>query len=218
MERCKEGNSALITDRRNRKIFPDELDPALPAMKTWGLSDAWQKRSATPRRKTWTLTSQAEAAWLKPATTKADERQTRHAGQKRGLNRRARRDSPCEGAPHGAVLSVCQRQLPPGKGRRATGTAVGRVCFNTAMTGYQEILTDPSYAGQIIAFTFPHIGRTAPHRRHLEGDPSYGIGARPRSSALPSPESSNYRATLDLSEWLKASRHRRDLRHRHAPA
>src|SRR3546814_11476739 len=45
-----------------------------------------------------------------------------------------------------------------GKGFGAVGSAVGEVCFNTAMTGYQEIMTDPSYAGQIVSFTFPHIG------------------------------------------------------------
>ena len=54
------------------------------------------------------------------------------------------------------------------QGLGATGSAVGEVCFNTAMTGYQEILTDPSYAGQIITFTFPHIGNVGANREDTE--------------------------------------------------
>ena len=55
-----------------------------------------------------------------------------------------------------------------GFGLGATGTAVGEVCFNTAMTGYEEILTDPSYAGQIITFTFPHIGNVGTNEDDIE--------------------------------------------------
>ena len=57
-----------------------------------------------------------------------------------------------------ALLVLADGTVLEGFGFGATGHAVGEVCFNTAMTGYQEILTDPSYAGQIITFTFPHIG------------------------------------------------------------
>ncbi|MFP6755756.1 MAG: carbamoyl-phosphate synthase domain-containing protein, partial [Alphaproteobacteria bacterium] len=57
-----------------------------------------------------------------------------------------------------AVLVLADGTIFQGQGVGAVGTAVGEVCFNTSITGYQEILTDPSYAGQIIAFTFPHIG------------------------------------------------------------
>ncbi|MGB5184441.1 MAG: carbamoyl-phosphate synthase domain-containing protein, partial [Xanthobacteraceae bacterium] len=57
-----------------------------------------------------------------------------------------------------ALLILADGTVLEGQGFGATGHAVGEVCFNTAMTGYQEILTDPSYAGQIITFTFPHIG------------------------------------------------------------
>ncbi len=55
-----------------------------------------------------------------------------------------------------------------GQGFGAEGEAVGEVCFNTAMTGYQEILTDPSYAGQIVTFTFPHIGNVGTNDDDLE--------------------------------------------------
>ncbi|MGB6230816.1 MAG: carbamoyl-phosphate synthase domain-containing protein, partial [Litorimonas sp.] len=59
-----------------------------------------------------------------------------------------------------AVLVLASGEAFHGHGIGATGEAVGEVCFNTAMTGYQEILTDPSYAAQIVTFTFPHIGNT----------------------------------------------------------
>ena len=55
-----------------------------------------------------------------------------------------------------------------GRGLGATGKAVGEVCFNTSMTGYQEIMTDPSYAGQIITFTFPHIGNVGANPEDIE--------------------------------------------------
>src|ERR1700739_1128674 len=55
-----------------------------------------------------------------------------------------------------------------GKGIGAAGQAVGELCFNTSMTGYQEILTDPSYAGQIITFTFPHIGNVGANSEDIE--------------------------------------------------
>ena len=61
-----------------------------------------------------------------------------------------------------------RRHRHRGQGLGATGSAVGEVCFNTAMTGYQEILTDPSYAGQIITFTFPHIGNVGANREDTE--------------------------------------------------
>ena len=60
--------------------------------------------------------------------------------------------------PATALLVLASGKTFEGQGFGATGDAVGEVCFNTAMTGYQEILTDPSYAGQIVTFTFPHIG------------------------------------------------------------
>ena len=72
---------------------------------------------------------------------------------------RAREAPPWTDEAPTALLVLADGTVIEGKGAGATGTAVGEVCFNTAMTGYQEILTDPSYAGQIITFTFPHVGR-----------------------------------------------------------
>jgi carbamoyl-phosphate synthase small subunit len=78
--------------------------------------------------------------------------------------------------------------------------AVGEVCFNTAMTGYQEILADPSYAGQIIAFTFPHIGIVGANEEDIEAITPAVRGLVVRAHAE-SP--SNYRASLTLDRWLK---------------
>jgi carbamoyl-phosphate synthase small subunit len=94
-----------------------------------------------------------------------------------------------------------------GTGLGATGSAVGEVCFNTAMTGYQEILTDPSYAGQIIAFTFPHIGNVGTNREDLETKTlPPGMGARGCVLKAPITDPSNYRATGGLDDWLKERR------------
>src|SRR3569833_20765 len=104
-----------------------------------------------------------------------------------------------------AVLVLADGTVLEGFGLGATGQATGEVCFNTAMTGYEEILTDPSYAGQIITFTFPHIGNVGTNEEDIE---SVNMAARPGAcggilhSAITSP--SNYRATRNLSEWLKA--------------
>ncbi len=90
-------------------------------------------------------------------------------------------------------------------GLGAVGTAVGEVCFNTAITGYQEILSDPSYAGQIITFTFPHIGNVG---ANLEDTETSNLAARSgvRGCILRADvsEPSNYRATEHLDQWLKA--------------
>src|SRR3990170_282004 len=79
-------------------------------------------------------------------------------------------------APTG-LLVLADGTVIAGKGAGAGGIAVGEVCFNTAMTGYQEILTDPSYAGQIITFTFPHIGNVGTNPEDLESA-SLAEGAR----------------------------------------
>src|SRR5258708_10468210 len=67
-----------------------------------------------------------------------------------------------------AALVLADGSVFWGRGIGATGRAVGEVCFNTSMTGYQEILTDPSYAGQIITFTFPHIGNVGTNPEDVE--------------------------------------------------
>jgi carbamoyl-phosphate synthase small subunit len=88
-----------------------------------------------------------------------------------------------------------------GRGAGAAGSAVGEVCFNTATTGYQEILTDPSYAGQIIAFTFPHIGNVGTNREDVETATPVARGLVLRT---PITGPANYRATQSLDAWLKS--------------
>jgi len=92
-----------------------------------------------------------------------------------------------------------------GQGLGATGSAVGEVCFNTAMTGYQEILTDPSYAGQIITFTFPHIGNVGTNREDTETS-NLAMRSGVRGCVLRADVTgpSSYRATEPLGPWLKA--------------
>ena len=88
-----------------------------------------------------------------------------------------------------------------GKGVGAAGTAIGEVCFNTSMTGYQEILTDPSYAGQIITFTFPHIGNVGANPEDIETLTPAARGLVLRADiTLPA----NYRAAQHFDAWLKS--------------
>jgi carbamoyl-phosphate synthase small subunit len=104
-----------------------------------------------------------------------------------------------------ALLVLADGTVLEGMGIGATGHAVGEVCFNTAMTGYEEILTDPSYAGQIITFTFPHIGNVGTNEEDIE---TINLAATPGAcgvvlhSAPTAP--SNYRATRHLDQWLKS--------------
>ncbi len=91
-----------------------------------------------------------------------------------------------------------------GIGVGAHGEAVGEVCFNTAMTGYQEILTDPSYAAQIITFTFPHIGNVGVNAEDIENSsPAAATAARGAIFRCEITSPSNYRAQLDFPAWLK---------------
>src|SRR5438552_11717168 len=104
-----------------------------------------------------------------------------------------------------ALLVLADGTLLEGFGLGATGSAVGEVCFNTAMTGYQEILTDPSYAGQIITFTFPHIGSVGTNTEDTEtSNLTARSGVRGCILRAPITESSNYRAGEHLDRWLKA--------------
>lgn len=88
-----------------------------------------------------------------------------------------------------------------GKGIGATGASVGEVCFNTSMTGYQEIITDPSYAGQIITFTFPHIGNVGTNPEDIETKTPAARGVVIRLDVT---EPSNWRAAQHLDGWLKS--------------
>lgn len=104
-----------------------------------------------------------------------------------------------------AVLVLADGTVIKGSGVGATGTAPGEVCFNTAMTGYQEILTDPSYAAQIITFTFPHVGNVGANTDDIETSnlaASSGVRGCVLRASITDP--SNYRAMQHLDEWLKS--------------
>ena len=104
-----------------------------------------------------------------------------------------------------ALLVLADGTVIEGFGLGASGHAVGEVCFNTAMTGYQEIMTDPSYAGQIITFTFPHIGNVGVNNEDIETvNMAASAGARGVILQAPVTDPSNYRATQNLDAWLKA--------------
>src|SRR6478609_7528679 len=89
-----------------------------------------------------------------------------------------------------------------GRGFGAEGQAVGELCFNTAMTGYQEVMTDPSYARQIIAFTFPHIGNVGANEEDVEAGEAHALGCLVRE-AVTSP--SNFRSAQDFPSWMAAT-------------
>ena len=99
-----------------------------------------------------------------------------------------------------AALALADGTVFRGRGLGAQGEAVGEICFNTAMSGYQEILTDPSYAGQIITFTFPHIGNVGTNEDDLESGSPAALGLVLRADVT---EPSNWRAVQHLERWLE---------------
>jgi carbamoyl-phosphate synthase small subunit len=104
--------------------------------------------------------------------------------------------------PEGAtgVLVLASGDVVWGRGFGAEGQAVGEVCFHTAMTGYQEIMTDPSFAGQIINFTFPHIGNVGANPDDVEAEDPHALGMIVREDVT---EPSNFRAAEHLDAWMK---------------
>jgi carbamoyl-phosphate synthase small subunit len=108
-------------------------------------------------------------------------------------------------APLTGRLVLADGRVISGYGLGAVGAAVGEVCFNTAITGYQEILTDPSYAGQIITFTFPHIGNVGANPEDTEtSNLAMRSGVRGCVLRAEVTEPSNWRALEPLDQWLKA--------------
>lgn len=103
-----------------------------------------------------------------------------------------------------ALLVLADGTVLEGQGFGAIGEKTGEVCFNTAMTGYEEILTDPSYAGQILTFTFPHIGNTGTNDDDIEtSNLAAEAGVLGLVVHAPVTHPSNYRATLHFDDWLK---------------
>ena len=104
---------------------------------------------------------------------------------------------------HTGVLVLENRKIFKGIGLGYYGTATGEVCFNTSLTGYQEIISDPSYAGQIINFTFPHIGNVGANKEDVESDKIWTRGVIINSEIT---DPSNYRALSHLDKWLKKNK------------
>ena len=104
---------------------------------------------------------------------------------------------------HTGILVLEDKTIFKGIGIGYQGVATGEVCFNTSLTGYQEIISDPSYAGQIINFTFPHIGNVGTNKEDLESDKIWTKGVI-FNSEITSP--SNYRSLVNLDLWLKKNK------------
>ncbi|WP_440931363.1 glutamine-hydrolyzing carbamoyl-phosphate synthase small subunit [Candidatus Pelagibacter sp.] len=104
---------------------------------------------------------------------------------------------------HTGILVLENRKIFKGVGLGYQGTATGEVCFNTSLTGYQEIISDPSYAGQIINFTFPHIGNVGTNIEDVESDKIWTRGVIINSEIT---DPSNYRALSHLDNWLKKNK------------
>ncbi|MBC7490901.1 MAG: carbamoyl phosphate synthase small subunit, partial [Novosphingobium sp.] len=105
--------------------------------------------------------------------------------------------------PKGAtgVLVLADGSVAWGKGFGAVGSAVGEVCFNTAMTGYQEVMTDPSYAGQIVTFTFPHVGNVGTNAEDMEShDVPGAVGCIVREDVT---APSSFRSEATFGAWLE---------------
>ncbi|HWT54703.1 MAG TPA: glutamine-hydrolyzing carbamoyl-phosphate synthase small subunit, partial [Rhodocyclaceae bacterium] len=100
-----------------------------------------------------------------------------------------------------AILALADGTVFYGQGIGATGSTIGEVVFNTAMTGYQEILTDPSYTRQIVTLTYPHIGNVGVNKEDCESDKAYAAGLVIRDLPM---IVSNFRSEQNLSDYLKS--------------
>ncbi len=109
--------------------------------------------------------------------------------------------APNAAQPKGAtgVLVLADGTVLWGKGFGASGSAIGEVCFNTAMTGYQEVMTDPSYAAQIVTFTFPHIGNVGANAEDIESQVEGAVGCVVREEVT---RHSSFRAEREFVEWM----------------
>jgi carbamoyl-phosphate synthase small subunit len=107
-----------------------------------------------------------------------------------------------EANPATGILVLADGTAIRGRGFGAEGVAAGEVCFNTAMTGYQEIMTDPSYAAQIVTFTFPHIGNVGANSEDEEAGNPHALGCIVREDVT---KASNWRAGTGFNQWMKTN-------------
>ena len=119
------------------------------------------------------------------------------------MNLKSKKNSSIKSQFPPAILVLENKTVFRGIGLGYQGEATGEICFNTSLTGYQEIISDPSYAGQIIIFTFPHIGNVGTNNEDLESEKIWTRGVI-FNSEISNP--SNYRSLLDLNNWLKKNK------------
>jgi len=119
------------------------------------------------------------------------------------LNKKPKKTNSKNSQINTGILVLENKRIFKGIGIGYQGEATGEVCFNTSLTGYQEIISDPSYAGQIINFTFPHIGNVGTNKEDYESDKIWTKGVV-FNSEITSP--SNYRSFLHLDAWLKKNK------------
>ena len=117
--------------------------------------------------------------------------------------KKVKKTHPKNSQKHTGILVLENKKIFKGIGIGYQGEATGEVCFNTSLTGYQEIISDPSYAGQIINFTFPHIGNVGTNKEDFESDKIWTKGVI-FNSEITSP--SNYRSFQHLDTWLKKNK------------
>jgi carbamoyl-phosphate synthase small subunit len=111
-------------------------------------------------------------------------------------------DAPARPSDCNAALVLADGSVYWGRGIGAAGVRVGEICFNTSMTGYQETMTDPSYAGQIVTFTFPHVGNVGANREDVETTTSAARGLVIRADVT---QPANWRAVQHFDAWLKSN-------------
>ncbi|UPG72364.1 glutamine-hydrolyzing carbamoyl-phosphate synthase small subunit [Roseomonas gilardii subsp. gilardii] len=175
-QRCGVGGEAVRKWRQARAIPPKHW-PALIAATGLSFGDMPGASVATP----------ADPATPPPSPVLAEPSMPEAA------------DTPPAGAT--ACIVLMDGTVFWGRGFGAAGTRAGEICFNTGLTGYQETLTDPSYAGQIITFTFPHIGNVGANAEDVETITPAALGLITKADVT---EPSNYRAQRHLDDWLKS--------------
>ncbi|BFL62190.1 Carbamoyl-phosphate synthase small chain [Roseomonas mucosa] len=174
--RCGVGSEAVRKWRQARAIPPKHW-PALLAATGLSFGDMPGASVTVP----------ADPATSSPSPTAAEPSMPEAA------------DTPPAGAT--ACIVLMDGTVFWGRGFGAAATRVGEICFNTGLTGYQETLTDPSYAGQIITFTFPHIGNVGANAEDVETVTPAALGLITKADVS---EPSNYRAQRHLDDWLKS--------------
>jgi carbamoyl-phosphate synthase small subunit len=206
--RCGVGTEAIRKWRQARAIPPRHW-PAILAATSLPLAELPQGTATGSTTPAAPLTPPPVAPAPAPPTPQPDATaETSMAPEIQGTTPQQPPQADQDQAPAGATAALVLADGSVfwgiGFGAHSTGTGesgIGEICFNTGMTGYQETLTDPSYAGQIITFTFPHIGNTGANAEDAE---SITPAARGLVVKLDLTEPANYRATRHLDDWLKS--------------